>query len=70
MAGFRPAVKPRDYLLAGFGFGCGFLPFDSFFLSLLPMIFPYMDFFMALRDYEIRSSQRAQILDWFGSDTI
>jgi hypothetical protein len=30
------------YLLAGTGFGAGFLPFDSFFLSLLPMMLsPY-----------------------------
>ncbi|KAF4516655.1 hypothetical protein B566_EDAN003403 [Ephemera danica] len=27
-----------DKLLAGTGLGCGFLPFDSFFLSLLPMM--------------------------------
>lgn len=28
-----------DYFPAGTGFGCGFLPLDSFFLSLLPIIF-------------------------------
>ena len=32
----------KGYLPAGTGLGCGFLPFDSFFLSLLPMMLsPY-----------------------------
>jgi acetylornithine/succinyldiaminopimelate/putrescine aminotransferase len=30
-----------DHFAAGTGLGCGFLPFDSFFLSLLPMIFSF-----------------------------
>lgn len=29
---------PPGYFPAGTGLGCGFLPFDSFFLSLLPMM--------------------------------
>jgi len=36
--GFVPHPSLPGYFPAGTGLGCGFLPFDSFFLSLLPMM--------------------------------
>jgi hypothetical protein len=37
------------YLPAGTGLGCGFLPLDSFFLSLLPMMFSCLVFRLTRR---------------------